>query len=190
MSKDAGEVRVGANGTIRVAPLGSAIPDHIDDPFDASWVDLGYADEDGVAVTDGKTIEAINAWQSFYPLRRIITERDLNFVFKLLQFAGAQVEFAFGGGTVEARDSGFRYVPPLPHELDERMLAVDWQDGEFAFRWVLLKGTVTENVETTLARSDAAKLPITFSLLGEDGADPWFLDTNDPSFAELVGSGS
>lgn len=190
MSKDAGAVRVGANGTIRVAPVGTAIPDHIDDPFDPAWVDIGYADEDGVAVTDGKTIEAIKAWQSFYPLRRIITERDMMFVFKLLQFAGPQVEFAFGGGSVEARDSGYRYTPPSPSELDERALAVDWADGDFAYRWVLLRGTVTENVETTLARTDAAKLPITFSLLGEDGTDPWFLDTNDESFAELVGSGS
>lgn len=190
MSKDAGEVRVGANGTIRVAPVGAAIPDHIDDPYGVDWVDLGYVDEDGVVVTEGKSIEPIKAWQSFYALRRIITERDLNVAFKLLQFAGPQVELAFGGGTVEARDAGYRYTPPAPSELDERALAVDWQDGDFAYRWVLLKGTVTENVETTLARTDAAKLPITFSLLGEDGVDPWFLDTNDESFAELVGSGS
>jgi len=188
VAKDTDQIVVGANGTVRVAPVGTAAPADASDPFGAGWVDLGYTSEDGVTFTDSKTLEAIPVWQLFYPARRVVTERDFTMAFALRQFAGHQVEFAFGGGEVTEDDPGlFRYTPPSPEVIDERALSVEWLDGSKVYRIIMEKGMVTENVETKLARANAADLPITFGILGDDAiAAPWFLLTNDPSFVEAT----
>lgn len=188
MSKDTDQIVVGANGTVRVAPPATAIPAHIGAAFDAAWNDLGYTSEDGVTMTDAKTLEIIPVWQLFYPARRIVTDRDFTLAFALRQFAGEQVEFAFGGGEVTSEVEGYKFTPPEPEVIDERMLSVEWQDGAKTYRVILAKGMVTENVETQLMRSSAADLPITFGIIGESGVSPWQIQTDDEAFAAAVGS--
>jgi len=189
MTKNADELVVGANGTIYTAPVGSAIPASIETPLAAEWSDLGYATEDGVSWNDGKTLESIRAWQSFYDLRRIVTAKEGSLSFSLMQWNADTVKLAFGGGTItEPASDAYRYVPPDPGEIDERMMAVEWIDGDSDFRLIFPKGMVSESVETNIVRTAAGLLPITFSLLGEDGTDPFILDTNHPAFASGVGS--
>lgn len=191
MTKDADEIVVGANGTIYAAPVGSTLPGNIGTPLGPAWADLGYVTEDGVAWVDGKTVESIRAWQSFYDLRRIITAREGSLAFGLMQWSGQNVTLALGGGeiTSPAADE-YRYEPPAPEFIDERALAVEWQDGAYNFRLTCLKGMVSDNVETNIVRTGAAILPITFSFLGQEGQPPFVLDTDHPGFADLVGSGS
>lgn len=187
MSKDTGQIVVGANGTVRVAPTTAVIPADIDAAYSGAWTDLGFTSEDGVTFTDAKTLETIPVWQLFYPARRIISERDATAVFALRQFSGNQVEFAFGGGEVSADGAGkYRFTPPSPEIVDERRLAIDWQDGDKNYRLIFAKGMVTENVETKILRTAAADLPITFGIIGEDGVDPWVILTDDPAFLEAT----
>lgn len=189
--KDVGEIVVGANGSVLVADLGSEIPETVGTPLGASWVDTGYVTEDGVGWTDGKSVKAIRAWQSFYDLRRIIESREGMLVYSLMQWSGTNVKLAYGGGEISEPDPGFfRYLPPDPESIDEKMMAVEWQDGDFDFRLVFPRGMVSEKVDTKIVRTDAGLLPITFSLLGQHGQPPYILDTNHPAFADAVGSGS
>lgn len=185
MANDSDEILIGANGAIRVAPVGTALPADIAAAWPAGWVDLGFAGDDGVKVTDSKGVGQVDVWQSFYPARRFITDRDLHAEFVLRQWNLVNVELAFGGGTVteDTPDSGhFRYVPPDPEFIDERALGVDWADGIRNYRLILPRGMVTDNVETTLARKAPADLPINFGILGVDGQAPWILLTDDPAF--------
>lgn len=187
MPKTTDEIVVGANGTIRVAALSVPEPADIAAAFDAGWADLGYVSEDGVTVVDAKTLESIPVWQLFYPARRIVTERDLTVAFALRQFSGIQVEFAFGGGEITEDGAGkFRFTPPSPEVIDERKLAVEWLDGDNTYRLIIPKGMVTENVETKIVRNAAQDLPITFGIIGTEGEDPWYLLTDDPTFAEAT----
>lgn len=187
MGKDTSQIIVGANGTVRVAPVGTAEPADIDAAYGAGWVDLGFTSEDGVKFRDTKSVEAIPVWQLFYPARRVISERDFAVEFVLRQFSGNQVEFAFGGGTVSVDGAGkYRFTPPDPEVIDSRALAVDWLDGDYSFRLIVPNGMVSEDVETQLARATAADLPITFSVIGEDGVDPWYLLTDHPAFLEAT----
>lgn len=181
--KNVDEIVVGANGSIWTAPVGTAAPaDEVAAPG-AGWVDLGYASEDGVTLTDSKTLETISVWQLFYAARRIVTERDLTIGFVLRQWNGENVKLGFGGGEITAPSAGhFKYVPPAPEDLDERAFLIDWQDGTKNYRLVLSRGMVTENLETNLTRTGAADLPITVSLIGDDAGDPWYLLTDDPAF--------
>lgn len=186
MPKDTDQIVVGANGSVRVAPLATADPADIAAAWPAGWVDLGYTSEDGVTFTDAKTLEAIPVWQLLYPARRVITERDATAAFVLRQFGPDQVKLAFGGGDI-TEDGGpgtgnFRYTPPPPEDLDEQRLGIEWLDGDKTFRLIMPRGIVTENVETNIVRTAAQDLPITFGIVGQDGVDPWYLLTDDPAF--------
>ena len=187
MSKSTDQIIVGANGTVRVAPVGATEPADISAAWDAAWTDLGYTSEDGVKFRDTKSVESIPVWQLFYPARRVISERDFMVEFALRQFAGSQVEFAFGGGAVTEDAAGkYRYSPPAPEVIDDRALGIEWLDGDYSFRLIVPRGMVSEDVETQLARATAADLPITFGVIGEDGVEPWYLLTDHPAFVEAT----
>lgn len=188
-TKTAEEIVVGANGSLYVGPVGSTVPASISVALGADWTELGFTTEDGVKWVDGKTLKSIRAWQSFYDLRRIVEAKQGSLAFQLLQWNGDNVRFGFGGGTVtESAPGEYRFVPPDAAFIDERALAIEWQDGDKDYRLIFPKGMVSENVETNIVRSDAALLPITFSLLGEEGVEPFILDTDDPAFANALGS--
>lgn len=187
MGNDSDQIVIGANGSIHVAPVGTTVPANIAAVWGTGWEDLGYASPDGVTLTDSKSLNTVDVWQSFYPARRNVTSRDLTAKFVLRQWNRTTVSLGFGGGTFTedgAPGSGhFRYVPPSPETIDDRMLGVEWKDGTKTYRLIIVRGMVTDNVETKIARSDPSDLPITFGILGEDGVDPWYLLTDDPAFA-------
>lgn len=183
------EIIVGANGSVYNAPLGSDLPSGIDVPLDEAWVDLGYVSEDGVTWTDGKSVEEINAWQSLFPVRRLITAKTGSLAYALMQWNGDTVRLAYGGGDItETSEGNYQFTPPDASALDESMQAVEWQDGEYDFRLIFPRGMVTDDVETNIVRNNAALLPITFGLLDAANQPPYILQTNHPAFASAVGS--
>ncbi len=60
---------------------------------------------------------------------------------------------------------------------------IEWQDGTKIYRFVVPRGIVTDAVETNFRRGAAADLPITFGVMSETGAQPFYMLTNDPAFA-------
>lgn len=189
MGKNVDEIVIGGNGAIFFAPTGTAIPASIAAPLGVGWRDVGYVSEDGATFTDGKTLESVRAWQSLHDLRKFVSSKETSVAFSLMQFSGENVKTAFGGGQITEQATGaYRYTPPDPAHIEEGMLAVEWEDGDHDFRLILPRGMVTETVETTISRTAAGLLPITFGVLGEDGTDPFILDTNHPSWASAVGS--
>lgn len=180
------EIVVGANGTIWVAPTDADGPDDIGTAMtsvDGDWTELGFASEDGVTWTDGKTVTAIMVWQSFYAARRIITERESMVAFVLRQWDSDTVVFAFGGGEITGSTGDWTYTPPDPEVIDERSLTVEWQDGDKNYRLYFPRGMVTENVESKLTRAAAADLPITYSAVSDGSMPPFLFFTDDDAFA-------
>lgn len=189
--KEVDEIIVGANGSVFTGVVGASLPATVATPLGNDFRDAGYVTEDGVGWTDSKNVKPIRAWQSFYDLRRIIESREGMLVFSLMQWSGGNVVFAFGGGEIIEPEAGFfTYKPPRPEEIDESMLVVEWEDGDFDFRLAFFRGMVTDKVDTKIMRTEAGLLPISFSLLGVTGSDPFHLQTNHPAFADMVGSGS
>jgi hypothetical protein len=180
----ASEIRIGANGTIRVAPSGTAGPANIT----AAWTgftDIGFADEEGVKLTRNMETNQIKAWQSISTLRYVITGVDLQVAFNLLQWDKDTLPFYMGGGTVIAQGGGsFKYVISSAPTIDERVLGVEWTDGALTYRLVVGRGMVTETSETNVQRSDAIKLPLTFSAMTPaTGVELAYILTNDTAFA-------
>lgn len=186
MAKDTDEIVVGANGTVRAAPLATTAPATSVATPAVGWLDLGYVSEDGVTIRDAKTLEPIPVWQLFHPARMVVTGREFSVSFALRQWSKNTAELAFGGTVTEpdgvTNPGEFKLTPPSPEDVDERSLMVDWVDGGSDFRLVIPRGVVTEGVESNLRRGSASDLPITFGVIGSDTGDPWYLLTNHPAF--------
>lgn len=186
MALDADEVVVGANGTVNVGAVGSTGPTDIETALDGAFTDLGYVSEDGIELSPGMDMTEIAAWQSFYPVRRIVTGRSLEIGFELLQWNQEAIELAFGGGsfaTTAGPPAYYTYTPPSPEDLDYRALVIEWEDGTKNYRLHVPKALVTDTSSLNINRSDAAGLGLTFSIEATDGTDPFTFITDDPAFA-------
>ncbi len=180
---ESGEIVVGANGSVHVAAIGVTGPTNATTSLATGWIDMGFVSENGATFTDSRTVTPIPVWQSFYPARRIITERDAMVAFVLRQWNTATLRLAFGGGDISGTAPNFTYTPPSPDELDERQLCLDWQDGARSFRLYIPKGIVTDNVATNIVRTAAADLPITFGVTPQSGDDPYTIFVADLAFS-------
>lgn len=190
MANDAGNVVVGANGKVWVAEIDATAPDDVTTNMDniAGWTEMGFISEDGATFTEGKDITDVGAWQSFYPIRRIVTGRNVQVSFALREWKRATVEFALGGVVAPNGVGEFTYTPPSPDDLTEKSVVLEWFDGTKSYRIYMPRGIVSDNVETNLVRTGAADLPVTFSATDpgtDELGDPisiYTLFTDDPSF--------
>lgn len=180
----ADEILIGANGSIHVAPVGTAAPADPTADYSGTWKELGFATEAGVKLHDGKTVYGVKVWQSFYVARRSVTEREFTLTFGLVQWNGDTVKLAFDGGEISSPSAGvFKYTPPDPSFLDERTLGIDWEDGDRNYRLIVPRGMVIEAVDAEITRTKESELPIVFGVTTDGTADPWYLLTDDPSFS-------
>lgn len=183
------EVPVGSTGQVYVAAVGSSAPTAFDSALaPATWTGLGYITEDGFKKQGDIETAEIGAWQSMEPIRREVTARSNEFAFALMQWNENTLPIAFGGGAVSAAGTGYKYVPPDGDDaLIERALVIDANDGSTVYRFYAPRITITEGVETSFKRGEAAILPITFRCLTPaSGGDAWTMFSNNAGWA--VGS--
>lgn len=162
---NADEVVVGGNGKVWVATSSSVVswPSNLISALDAAFAEVGYVDENGITFTDGKTIDDIKAWQSAYPIRKLVTERVDALEFVMRQWNEHTVPLAFGGGTISTVGGVTKYYPPTGSAaLTVLAMVLEWQDGNDKFRLVIPKGSVTGEVQTKIMRTSAADLPVHF----------------------------
>lgn len=183
---DSDELVVAADAALYVAPVGSTGPTDIATALDAAFVHLGYSSEDGIEMTPATDIAEVRAQQAMYPIRRIVTGRSLDLGLTLLQWNAETLKLAFGGGTVTTTagpPAYYTYTPPAPEDIDFRALVLEWEDGTKNYRLHVPKALVTDTSAITLARTDAAGIPLTLSVIATDGTDPFSVITDDPAFA-------
>lgn len=187
---NAENIVVGSGGSIYIAPVGTTLPTTVDGSLNAAFVDLGYISEDGISLSAAAEITEISAFQSFLPVRKLVTGRTFDLSFNVREWTAESVVFAFGGGTITEDTPGeYTYTPPAAGDaLYERAMVVDFRDGAKDYRLVIPRGTISDTVETTIARGSAADLPVTFSVLATDEVTPgYYLISNDPAL-EPAGS--
>lgn len=182
MAINTDEIRVGANGSVYVAPTGTTLPVEPDDALDAAFVDLGAITEDGVTLSPSQSIEKIKAWQSSKAVRVLKTEDELSVGFTLMEWNEDTFGLAFGGGTVSATTgTETKWVPPAAGSVDERAFVVEWTDDTITYRLVIPKGIVSETGEIALKKSDASGLEVTVEVLGSS-PDDFIIYTDDPAW--------
>lgn len=194
MSLESSEVRVTGTGHVYVAPVGTPFPANVSvaPSHAAGWRELGYCSEAGARFTFGREINNIMAWQSYDPVRKVVTSVPKSVAFDLQQWNQFTVQLALGGGTVSEPTSGqYLYEPPDESFLDERALIVEGVDGDYTYRFCYRKALNESGVEFAFVRSDPVLFPITMGILAADGgAKPFFIQTDDPNIGELLEAGS
>jgi hypothetical protein len=189
MWNDAQEIFVGSSGQVSFAPIGTTLPAvgaDPTDPLDSAFFGTGYLTEDGVTPTFGQQISEYGAWQSATPVRRDRQTQNYQFGFVMQQWNESNVVLAFGGGKVEEHEAGiFSYVfPEVGAALEEFSLVVDAVDGDVHQRFVVPRGSATDDVASTFKRTEPSQLPVTFKALQpDDGAPACYLLTDSPAFA-------
>lgn len=181
--KDPEQILVGADGTIRVAPVGTAAPADEAAAPGAGWVDLGYSSEDGATLRVTKDVATINVWQLAAPARYVMRARGVEVETTLLQWNRETFEVGVGGGTASTPTAGHHKfeIDSVP-AVDERAFMLDWEDT-YKYRFVIPRGMVTSNLESALRRAEGAPIPLTFAAMGSDVSAIAYLLTDDPLFA-------
>lgn len=189
MANDASEIVVGANGRVLVAPISADMPDDIESDLSVDWTEVGFVSEDGVQFTDSKDITDIPAWQSFYPVRKVVSGKTSTIEFAMRQWNRTTVVFAFGGGAVSSVDGVSIYKPPAPGTLDSRAVCVEWVDGGDTFRLVMPNGIASGDVSPQVVRTAATDLAVSFEATpdgtpddGDLSTEPWYIITDSDSF--------
>lgn len=179
------QILVGASGTVYIGAYAAVTaPTAWDSALDVDLVQVGYISEDGVTLRDSKDVTEIRAWQSPYPVRRVVTSRVFEVSFAMEQWNWQSLPFALGGGTLSEPTAGkYKYIPPDADDLDEKSMVVDWADGATkTYRLYMPRGIVTEPVEINVKRTENAMFPINFAAVFDGTNPPYTLFTNDPAF--------
>lgn len=188
MAIDSTEVQVAPFGRVWVAPVGTAGPTNIATALNAAFVDLGYADSDGITITPNVTVSDHFMWQSLPPVIQTLDELTLEISFmlgqtnrdvtKLFFFGAAWVNGAAGVATLT--------LPSAPALADlEVALVVEFADRQAAAgavnnRLYFPRTTVTDRDPIKLLRSDVTKYGVKLSVRDASGSmGSWITTNND-----------
>lgn len=164
MAEVATETFVGANGSVYLAPVGTAAPTDAVTAPPSPWMELGYLDDNGPKVSFDKTVKDILAWQSFDPIRKVPTALPRNVSGNLMQW-NVDTVVAVLGGTATPTADGFSWVPPAPQEIDERSLILDALDGTRIVRLYASRVMQGAKTEWNFKAGEAAILPFEYDFL-------------------------
>jgi hypothetical protein len=178
MTLDATEVRVGVEGHLYVAPLGTTMPTDVTTALAAAWVELGYT-ETGPSMSVDTEREDFVPWQSKNPVRSVVTGQTMTSTFTLWQRNSDTLKLAFGGGTVTLSGAGPAklYTPP-PAGLDERAFVYEIIDGTTIDRYLLYRGVPALGGEVSFNKDAVSGFEIEITHL-ESADGTWKLITND-----------
>ena len=177
----AAEIVVAAGKNVWTAPVGTAAPATAVAVPAAAWKDLGHVNEDGIQLEAGGTTEDVPAWTAATPVRVILTAREFNISFNLLQWNTLTMQVAFGGGA-QTGAGPYTYTFPADNDvLPEYAMLIDWVDGTNRdARLVIPRVVRTDNVSANLIRTAPAALAVAFKKLA---SAPAFIMSADPAFA-------
>ena len=186
-----GDLRVPNRGRVLVAPKGSAVPTDTTTVWDAAWSDLGYTDEKGVTFSKKDTKAPIKAWQSISPVRFILTDRDIHWMFVMEQlnkktlavYSNEGLSAVVANGAV----SGEFKLSFSPNPKDqELMMGFEWTDDVNAVthRVFASRGSISDTADIPITHSGLATLGVTYQTMATDQVtDLVTMLMKDPSMA-------
>lgn len=184
MANESDEVRAYGDGSLYVAPVGTAFPADAEEAITGDWTQLGFVTDDGVVPEFGQETTDVPAWQSADPVRILLTKKPKKIDFSLLQVNLDTLSLALGGGEVTAAGDGWKFEPADESFLDQRALILEGIDGDLVYRICYRKAQKEGAVTFPLSRTKASEFKISMRILAPGGGlKPFFILTNDPAFA-------
>lgn len=174
-----------------LAPLGTALPTDCPAPggnpgdgLNAAFAHIGYTADSGAAFAVDTQTQDLYASQSNDPIRTIVQSKKATIQAPLIEWSGASLIAAFGGGTLTDTANGTKYVPPAAGVLDEVTAVLDIVDGSEFIRLVVERGLVAGSVSATLVKNAFASLPIVLTALAPvTQPTAWHLIGSNTAFA-------
>lgn len=179
MALDADQILVAGSGRVLAAPVGTTAPTDTATAWAAGWKNLGYTTDAGVVLRPNLSVTDINAWQSFEPVRRVVTARGLTAVFTLLQLTQEALLIAFNGGTFAAGTGIVTYTPGTAGDIYERALGVEAVDGTKIVRLVIPRVDISDVGDIPFTKGSASQVPLTLAMLGTAGSAPFTIIADD-----------
>ena len=174
------ELVVGNGRGIYAAPAGTTNVALATTPA-TPWVDLGYANEDGVTLADSPSEETVPAWQSADPVLVLTTANARTFAFNHRQWTADVLTFVFGGGMVTPDPPAGKTFAPTKTTRGKFALIMRWTDQNGAVQqFYVARGRVTGDVGAQLTRTAAGVLSVTFTSTPDAGLaeDAWRYTTD------------
>lgn len=190
MALDTSKIHIATIGHIYLAPLATVAPTDLTTAWSASWLEAGYTDDTGLNLKSDKKVEERRAWQSVYPVKRWVTERDVNVSWNSWEMKGSTLSAMFGGGTFTTTGTGATLVNtftvPADTTLNEQSFGAEWtsEDGKI-WRMVIPKGMVTSNADVKFHK-DITGLPLTFSSTATGVGPTAYIMTQDANILATV----
>jgi hypothetical protein len=167
-----GEVQVGTpNGPgIYLAPVGTAGPVDTVTPWPSGWNILGYLSDAGPTVGQTTSNQDITPWQSYAPIRSVITSRQITLQFVMWQLNTQTLALYFDADVpVPAVDGSFSM--PVITSKSGHMYAVgiDAADGTRVMRMIIGKARLSAAGNMAITRGAAVPLDVTLTALDQAG---------------------
>jgi hypothetical protein len=154
----AADVRVGVNGSVYVAPAATALTgDTATDPTTASFTDLGYVSEDGVAQTIDRSTSDIKAWGGDV-VRTIQTEHSVSYTFTLIETSAEVVQLYYNDPDATATLAEITGAQAGRHAF-----IIDVLDGSKKIRLEIPDGEITDTGDVTYATEEAIGYEMTIT---------------------------
>lgn len=190
MSLDATKVRVALTGNIWYASdLDITIPSGFSNSAMTGFTNLGYTTEEGVEFSFSKETQDIKGWQTADTLRKLVTDEPKTASFTLRQMERATWLASMGGSitsTGTAPNEVYRWEPTTG-QVPEGVVLIDFTDGALSYRFGFRRASQTAEVQFSLVRDDSIQLPNEWTALAtKTGQSSFYMDTNDPAFADAA----
>jgi len=179
MALDAANVAVAVTGSVKYAPIATAIPNDAYEALNVAFLDVGYISDEGVTESHGTETNDIVAWQNGAVVRRVRTSHVLTYQFTMLETNTASMSLFYDTYSSSGGTTGTATVTGVEH--DEQRFVIDVVDGTDNIRIVLPNAQITELGEVSYVNGDAIGRPITVTAYPETS-------TNVKAYVYLGGS--
>jgi hypothetical protein len=164
---------------IWIAPTGTAAPTDCTTAPAAAWETLGYLSEDGVKFAVSTDSEKIMSWQSKSPLRQVITGRELNAEFTMMEVSAKQLALYFGNDEKGAdmvltpaatgKPELLKMTVKTNAAAQNYAVMVDIHDTDNSMRIYFPRATLTDAGDIEITQAGVVGLPVTLSALDDNG---------------------
>ena len=167
-----GEVQVGTPNAagIYLAPVGTAGPVDTITPWPAPWSILGYLSDAGPTVGQTTSNQDITPWQSYAPIRSVITARAITLQFVMWQLNSQTLALYFDADVPVPVGTGAFTLPVITTKSGHLYaVGIDAADGGRVMRMIFPKARLSAAGNMAITRGAAIGLDSTLTALDSSG---------------------
>lgn len=162
------QIRAALTGTVKYAPLGTALPTDVTTAWNAGWIDLGTIDDKGVTSSHKKSMTAVKAWQSSMPVRQLKSGDDWTYKLNAIQMNWAIKGLWSDAGPTTTSAGISTLTVPANAPVGEYMFGIEWHDGIYIYREFTSRGVFTDAGDITYEKGAAIMSSLTYETLPID----------------------